>query len=296
MPFSDYFKAIHTEVDATLDRLIPGDETYPPSIHQSMRYSLFAGGKRLRPMLAVAASDAVGGSRTPVLCFAAALEMIHTYTLIHDDLPALDDDDIRRGQMTNHMKFGESTAILAGDGLLTMAFEILTDTAFFPGVAVTTILAVANETASAIGSLGTIGGQVVDIEYESAVADLAVLEYIHTHKTGKLITASVRGGAILGDADDDQVSALTVYGKHVGLAFQIIDDILDIEGDWRKLGKTPGSDIKKEKMTYPSVVGMEAARKRATELTDSALEALEMFDDEADHLRDLAKYIAARTF
>jgi len=296
MPFSEYFKAIHAEVDATLGRLVPGDETYPPSIHQSMRYSLFAGGKRLRPMLAVAASDAIGGSRACALCFAAALEMIHTYTLIHDDLPALDDDDIRRGQMTNHRKFGESTAILAGDGLLTMAFEVLTDMANFPGVPAATILTVANETASAIGSMGAVGGQVVDIEHESATADLAVVEYIHTHKTGKLIAASVRGGAILGGADDDQVSALTVYGKHIGLAFQIIDDILDIEGDRGRLGKTPGSDIRKKKMTYPLVVGIEAARKRATELTDSALEDLEIFGDEADHLRDLAKYIAARTF
>ncbi len=296
MPFSEYFKDIRKHVDIELDRLVPAEDTFPPNIHESMRYSLFAGGKRLRPMLAVAACECVGGSRGAVMPFAASLELIHTYTLIHDDLPAIDNDDLRRGKPTNHKKFGDATAILAGDGLLTHAFELLSDRALFAGLSAETQLAICNETANAIGATGTIGGQVVDIEYENSEPDLAILEYIHINKTGKLITASVRGGAIVGGGGEDQLKALTDYSRHIGLAFQVIDDILDIEGEEASLGKRTGADARKKKMTYPYVAGIEESKKRAGELVDVAIESLEMFDEGADHLRDLAKYIVARAF
>ena len=296
MPLSAYFNKIRAEVEDTLDRLVPETGAYPPVIHESMRYSLFAGGKRLRPMLALASCDCVGGERKNALPFAAAIEIIHSYTLIHDDLPAIDNDDLRRGQPTNHKKFGEATAILAGDGLLTLAFEIMTDSSLVKGVPAETLLEVAAQTAKAAGSAGTIGGQAADIASEGCEPDGALLEYIHSHKTGKLITAAVRGGAMIGGAEEDQLKALTDYGKHIGLAFQIIDDILDIEGDEKKLGKNLRSDIKKKKMTYPSVAGMEESKKRASELSDIAVGSLEMFGDDDAHLTDLAMYIIARTF
>lgn len=296
MPLSAYFSKIRSEVDDILENLLPKSGAYPPVIHESMRYSLFAGGKRLRPMLALAACDCVGGKRDAALPFAAAIEIIHTYTLIHDDLPAIDNDDLRRGKPTNHKKFGEATAILAGDGLLTLAFEILTDPSQAKGVPAETLLKVATQTARAAGSTGTIGGQAADIASEGGEPDGAVLEYIHTHKTGKLITASVRGGAMIGGCEEDQLKALTNYGKHIGLAFQIIDDILDIEGDEKKLGKNLRTDIKMEKMTYPSVAGMKESKKRASELFDIAVGSLEMFGGESDNLKDLAIYIIARDF
>lgn len=296
MPFSEYFKAIQRKVDVSLDNLTPNDDTYPPQVHEAMRYSLFAGGKRLRPMLAVAACELVGGKADTAFPFAAALEMIHTYTLIHDDLPAIDNDEMRRGVPTNHIKFGEATAILAGDALLTLAFETITNATLFPGVPADTLLAVANDTAVSTGSLGTIGGQMVDIISENAEPDYATLEYIHSHKTGKLITLAVRGGATLGGAEGDQLEAVVHYGRHMGLAFQIVDDVLDVEGDDEKLGKTTGSDTRKKKMTYPSVAGLEESKKRAAELTDEAIAALDMFGPEAGHLRDLAKYVIARSF
>jgi len=296
MPLSAYFSKIRVEVEETLDRLVPKTGAYPPVIHESMRYSLFAGGKRLRPMLALAACDCVGGERKTALYFASAIEIIHTYTLIHDDLPAIDNDDLRRGKPTNHKKFGEATAILAGDGLLTLAFEIMTGTSQTNGVSAETLLEVAAQTARAAGSTGTIGGQAADIASEGGEPDGALLEYIHSHKTGKLITASVRGGAMIGGAGEDQLEALSDYGKHIGLAFQIIDDILDIEGDEKKLGKNLRSDIKKKKMTYPSVAGMEESKSRAVELSGIAVESLEMFGESAKHLEDLAKYMIARTF
>ncbi len=296
MALSAYFNKIRSEVEGALDRLVPKIGAYPPVIHESMRYSLFAGGKRLRPMLALAACDCVGGERKSALAFACAIEIIHTYTLIHDDLPAIDNDDMRRGKPTNHKKFGEATAILAGDGLLTLAFEIMTGSPQADGASAQTLLEVTAQTARAAGSTGTAGGQVADIASEGCEPDGALLEYIHSHKTGKLITASVRGGAMIGGAHDDQLRALTDYGKHIGLAFQIVDDILDIEGDEKKLGKNLRSDIKKEKMTYPSVAGMEESKKRAVELSGIAVESLEMFGSSARHLKDLAMYITTRTF
>jgi len=296
MPFTENFNTVVRETEQWLDRLVPPEDAFPPAIHQAMRYSLFAGGKRMRPLLAVAGCQAAGGERAAAMPFAAALEIIHTYTLIHDDLPALDDDELRRGKPTCHVKFGEDIAILAGDALLTLAFRVLTDRSLFPGVPAESLLALARETAEAIGSTGTIGGQVVDLEHENATAlDPAILEYIHTHKTGKLIALACRGGGMLGGAGEDQLSALTEYGRRVGLAFQIIDDILDVEGDEKRLGKKTGADKRMNKMTYPSVAGMKASREKAVELIDMAIRELEMFGEKAAPLADLARYVAART-
>ena len=296
MPLAAYFNEIRKEVDNKLDHLVPKIETPPSRLHEAMRYSLFAGGKRLRPILAVASCEAVGGKRSTVTPFAAALEMIHTYTLIHDDLPALDNDDMRRGHPTSHVKFGESTAILAGDALLTLAFEILTGRSLFSETPSETLLDVAAMTAASIGSTGTIGGQVVDLEMEGAEPDIAVLEYIHTHKTGKLILASVHGGAALAGAEPDQLEALSEYGRNIGLAFQVVDDILDVEGDEKSLGKKAGADLAKSKVTYPSLMGVEDSRKLAARLIDRAIASLEILGADAVRLADLAKYVIARTF
>lgn len=279
-----------------MDELTPSASVNPKLLHEAMRHSLFAGGKRFRPILAVAACETVGGKRETVIPFAAAIEMIHTYTLIHDDLPSMDDDDFRRGVPTCHKKYGEAAAILAGDALLTLAFEILADAKLFPGVKAETLLKVARETAGAVGSTGTVGGQMVDIEMAGKEPDMATLEYIHTHKTGKLIVASIRGGAALAGAEEDQLSALTEYGRSIGLAFQIVDDLLDVEGSREKTGKTPGSDLKNKKLTYPSIMGVEESRKLAVKLTDRAMKSVEMFGESGSKLRDLAEYVIARAF
>lgn len=296
MPLTAYFEEIKGWTEETLDRLVPPAETHPTRLHEAMRYSLFAGGKRLRPILAATACDVAGGERDRVAPFAAALEMIHTYTLIHDDLPALDDDDLRRGRPTCHVEFDEATAILAGDALLTMAAEFLTKAELFPGVDPAILLRVATETLFAIGSQGTIGGQVVDIEMEQQEPDLAALEYIHTHKTGTLIVASVRGGALIGGADEASLDALTEYARSIGLAFQVVDDILDETGDAKALGKTPGVDAARGKLTYPVAIGMDESKKLAARLTDRAIESLEPFGDKGNRLADIARYIIARSF
>jgi len=296
MPLTPYFTGIRTLAEKTMDELAPAASAHPRLLHEAMRHSLFAGGKRFRPILAVAACETVGGKRESVIPFATAIEMIHTYTLIHDDLPAMDDDDLRRGVPTCHKKYGEAAAILAGDALLTLAFEILADTARFPGVSADTLLKVARETAIAVGSTGTVGGQMVDIEMAGKEPDMATLEYIHTHKTGKLIVASVRGGAALAAAAADHLAALTEYGRSIGLAFQIVDDLLDVEGSRAKTGKTPGSDLKHGKLTYPSIMGVEESRKLAVKLTDRAMESLTMFGESGARLRDLAEYVIARVF
>ncbi|VAX19941.1 (2E,6E)-farnesyl diphosphate synthase [hydrothermal vent metagenome] len=294
MALSQYFRDLASEVENMLDRLTPPAVTHPTIINEAMRYSLMAGGKRLRPILAVAGCEAVGGKRATALPFSAAVEMIHTYTLIHDDLPALDNDDLRRGIPTSHKKFGEATAILAGDALLTLAFEVMTDKSLYPGLPAETLLHVSTETANAIGGGGTIGGQVVDLEMEGAEADIAGLEYIHTHKTGKLIVASIRGGAMLGGATGKQLKALTDYGKSIGLAFQVVDDILDVEGTAEQLGKNVGMDEKQNKMTYPSALGMDESKILAARLIDRAIDSLAIFGGDGAHLVELARYIASR--
>ena len=242
-------------IDEGIVSLLPQGKVYPESIHEAMSYSLLAGGKRLRPILVMAASEAVGGDRDSVLPFAVASEMIHTYTLIHDDLPALDNDDLRRGKPTNHKVFGEAIAILAGDALLTQAFIIMTRAVGMENIPSDCILKATHEMACALGSTGMIGGQVVDLESEGKPITKETLEYIHIYKTGFLIRACIRCGGILSQANAQQLSSLSRFGAHIGLAFQIIDDVLDVTGDQERLGKDIGSDLTKDKATYPAYTG-----------------------------------------
>jgi len=278
-------------VNRGLEKLLSKEDEYPQTLHRAMRYSLFAGGKRLRPVLVLAAAEAVGGKVDDALNTACAFECIHTYSLIHDDLPAIDNDDLRRGRPTCHKVFGEATAILAGDALLTAAFGMIGESRVQDkGLVLKALL----EVSRAAGSTGMIGGQVIDIESEGKDIPFPVLEYIHIHKTGELILAAIRCGAILGGAGEKALKSLTRYGEAVGLAFQIADDILDVEGTAEELGKTPGVDEKKGKATYPALIGIVESKKRAEELSDIAIQALEDFDKKADPLRSIAKYIVAR--
>ena len=281
-------------IDKTLEKLVPPAKTFPPVIHEAMRYSLFAGGKRVRPVLAIAAAEAVGATTADLLPVAGALELIHTYSLIHDDLPAMDDDDLRRGRPTCHKAYGEAIAILAGDGLLTMAFEVLSDPRRMKSIQARTMVSMIREIAVASGVFGMVGGQVVDIQSENKEIDFPTLEYIHTHKTGALIRASVRVGALYAKAGKRQFAALTRYGEMAGLAFQIVDDILDVTGKQEELGKDIGSDLEKGKKTFPSFLGLEESRRRAEEVVGEALDALKGFGRKADPLRELAKYIINR--
>lgn len=282
-------------IDAALDRTLPAAERLPTSLHQAMRYSIFAGGKRIRPLLMIAACEAVGGKVESVLSAACAMEMIHTYSLIHDDLPAMDDDDYRRGRLTNHKVFGEATAILAGDALLTQAFILLATTSQGDVVSAADRLRVLQIIATAAGSLGMVGGQVVDMESEGKSVDLPIVEYIHTHKTGALILASIQAGAIFGGADSHAFAALTRYGECAGLAFQIADDILDIVGDQSLLGKDVGSDVHRGKATYPALLGLAESRRRSEELRDLAIDALLPLKAEAEPLRALVSFIVDRS-
>ncbi|MBI3815714.1 MAG: polyprenyl synthetase family protein [Nitrospinae bacterium] len=296
MNIKEYLNEMKTLVDNALDRYIPSKNTYPPDIYNSMRYSLFAGGKRLRPILVIASAETVGGKREDVLPFACAIEMIHTYTLIHDDLPAIDNDDFRRGKPANHKEFGEAVAILAGDALLTMAFQMMSEVRLMPGINPAAILRAMNEIARAVGASGTIGGQVVDIQYSGKKPDIPTLEYIHTHKTGEMILSAVRAGAILSDCEDDELNALTKYGENIGLAFQVVDDILDVEGESEVMGKTTGSDERMKKITYPSVFGLAESKKIAGRLIDNSIKSLEMFGEKGEILKDISEYIIARRF
>jgi geranylgeranyl diphosphate synthase, type II len=293
MDLKEYLKNRCQLVDKALEEVLPPADELPASLHGSMRYSVFAGGKRVRPVLMLAACETVGGKPEQAMAAACAMEMIHTYSLIHDDLPAMDDDDFRRGNPTNHKVYGEATAILAGDALLTEAFILLSrdESGSDPAAR----LKVIQEISGAAGSRGMVGGQVVDMESEgNAEIDLATLSYIHTHKTGALIRASVRAGAILGGADTKSLDSLTRYGEAIGLAFQIADDILDVEGTTEELGKDAGSDEARGKATYPALVGLEASKRRAQELVDMALDSLAAFDERAEPLRQIASYIVKR--
>ena len=281
-------------VDRALESHMPKAKTLPPAVFEAMRYSLFAGGKRVRPILAIAAAEALGAKPAGLLPIASALEMIHTYSLVHDDLPAMDNDDLRRGRPTCHKVYGDAIAILAGDGLLTLAFEVLSDPRRLTAVSANRMLAIIREIAKASGVFGMVGGQVVDIQSEGKDVDIATLDYIHTHKTGALIRASVRTGALYAKASEQRLRALTRYGEFAGLAFQIADDILDITSTQDQLGKDIGSDLKKGKKTFPSFYGIEESRRRAREVSARALAALEGFDRKADPLRELAKYIVQR--
>lgn len=295
MDLKAYLKAQCALVDAALDRYLPAEKELPHSVHKAMRYSVFAGGKRVRPILMLAACQAVGGDIDRAIPAACAMEMIHTYSLIHDDLPAMDDDDFRRGNPTNHKVFGEAIAILAGDALLTEAFKLVSDPRFAGGSEPAALLAVIHEIANCAGSYGMVGGQVIDMESEGCQdIDLATVQYIHTHKTGALIKASVVAGALLGGAAGGELAAITRYGEAAGLAFQIADDILDIEGTTEEIGKDAGSDQARGKATYPAVMGLVAAKEEARLMMDEALKSLEPFGAEADPLREIARYIVQR--
>jgi geranylgeranyl diphosphate synthase, type II len=278
-------------VDRALHHLLPPATTKPDTIHKAMRYSLFAGGKRLRPALCLAAADACGGSIDQAMPLACAVECIHTYSLIHDDLPAMDNDDLRRGKPTNHKVFGEAVAILAGDGLLTEAFAIAADCRGWPRYPHRVIIA---ELAKAAGSRELIAGQVADLEGEGKKLSAAQLKYIHEKKTSALLCCSVRLGGMSANASAAQLRALTDFGYNVGLAFQIIDDILDVTQTSEQLGKTAGKDTAAEKATYPSIVGMEKSRAIAAQLTARAFRALEFFKGKARPLAALAEYLLKR--
>ncbi len=281
-------------VEKALAEFLPPADDYGRNLLEAMRYSLFAGGKRLRPILCLAGCEAVGGSLEQAMPAAVALEMIHTYSLIHDDLPGMDDDDLRRGRPTNHKVFGVGMAVLAGDGLLNEGLGLLAMAAVSGRIDPVRAMAALDVIARAAGHRGMVGGQAMDIESEGRAVDGGVLEYIHTHKTGALLIASVKSGAILGGGDPERVAALEAYGRGIGLAFQIVDDILDIEGDTASLGKTVGADQARGKATYPAVYGLDAAKAEARRLIGEALAALNGFGGEAAPLRAIADYLLTR--
>jgi geranylgeranyl diphosphate synthase type II len=293
MNLKEYTAELKMEVDRWLDRLLPPESEMPATIHRAMRYSVFAGGKRLRPLLVVASGEGVGGNRETLLYLGASIEMMHTYSLIHDDLPALDNDDYRRGVPTCHKAFGEAMAILAGDALMTRCYQLLAD---IPGLEDGARLAIVREIACATGTVeGMIGGQVVDLESEGKPIHAPTLEYVHRSKTGALLTACTRCGAVASGADDFQLRALTGYGRNVGLAFQIMDDILDITSTSEALGKTAGKDQKVLKATYPALWGLEASRRKAEELCAAAIADVGVLGSRAEPLRCLARFVCERT-
>jgi geranylgeranyl diphosphate synthase type II len=278
--------------DAALERLLPAGNQYPQSIHQAMRHSVFAGGKRLRPILCIEAAQMLAGCvPLGVEELGAALEMLHTYSLIHDDLPALDNDDLRRGRPTSHKVFGEAIAILAGDGLQTYAYEVLANLQCDAEARVRIIAEIAHATGTVDGM---IGGQVMDLEAEHTKPDAKTLEYIHRSKTGALLTASVVTGGMYAGADDSQVASLRDFGMNIGLAFQIVDDVLDVTQTSEQLGKTAGKDTASEKVTYPSLFGIEASIKKADELVAKANAALDRFGEAAQPLREIAAFLVER--
>jgi geranylgeranyl diphosphate synthase type II len=272
-------------IDEYLEKVIPAADQYPQALHEAIRYSVLAGGKRLRPILALASYEACGGTADSIYPAAAALELIHTYSLIHDDLPCMDDDDFRRGRPTLHKKFNEAVALLAGDALHDLAFELMATAG--NQMAIT-------ELAEAIGTRGMLAGQMADMEAEGRELTEDEIRFVHIHKTGKLIRGAVRIGAILAGAGPDYLEAITLYGEKVGLAFQIIDDILDIEGDPEMLGKPVGSDTKNMKATYPGVIGLEESRVAATKLIDEAIEIVSRVVSPSDNFVHIARFIGGR--
>lgn len=289
----EYMKARAAAVDAALDRFLPPETEPPETLHKAMRYSVFAGGKRLRPVLVIAGAEAVGGRMDDVMPTACAVELIHTYSLVHDDLPAMDNDDFRRGVPTNHKVFGEALAILAGDGLLTLAFRLAADPVG-PGVDGRRLRDVLTDIADAAGHAGMVGGQVVDLLSEGKPVGPDVVDYIHARKTGALIRTSLRVGARLCGATPAEISALGVAGAALGLAFQIVDDILDVVSSSAELGKTAGKDQAQKKATYPAIHGLDASRARARELIGEAEAALAALGPRAEPIRALGRFILER--
>lgn len=281
----NYLKRIGDESEVWLREHLPMEADRPMRLHEAMRYSMFAGGKRLRPALAHAAYSAFGGQKESIWLVTSALEMLHTFSLIHDDLPCMDDDDFRRGMPTAHKKFGEATAVLSGDALCIHAFELLAKTGSAPVVA---------EVARSLGTSGMIGGQIIDIESEGKLVDLATVDYIHYHKTAALIEASLVVGAMLAGANAEEIKPIREYGHAIGLAFQVVDDILDIEQTTEQLGKDAGSDLEKGKATYPSILGLEVSKQKAVELYEKSLKALESSNANTDVLKSIAAFIVVR--
>lgn len=291
MTIPDFFDQDLQLVDATIERLLPAASTPPASIHDAMRYSVFAGGKRIRPILCLEAARIFSPEMTPVLYPACAIEFIHTYSLIHDDLPALDNDDLRRGKPTCHKKFGEAIAILAGDALLTLAFETIGATPVEPELRVKIL----TEIAASAGTVnGMVGGQVADLEAERRSVSPEALEYIHRSKTAALIRASVTAGGICAGAESEDIARLRHFGETVGWAFQVMDDILDVEQSSAALGKTAGKDVAQQKATYPSVFGLERSHQIANDLSSRAIAAIEPYGERASRLRQIAHFLLHR--
>jgi geranylgeranyl diphosphate synthase type II len=293
MDLKQYLATRAAEVDAALDAFLPKAKEKPATIHAAMRYSVFAGGKRLRPILCLAAAEACGGDPESAMPPACAVEILHTYSLVHDDLPCMDDDDLRRGRPTCHKVYGEGMAVLTGDALLTEAFLILAQTSpakRYPGAAYVAELALTG------GSTRLIGGQVMDLEGEGKKLTKAQLVKIHEAKTAALLTTSIRLGAMTANATEKQLEALTTFGHALGLAFQVIDDILDVTQSTEILGKTAGKDAAVEKATYPAILGLEKSRKEAAKLTQEAMDALKPFGKKARHLQDIAEYLLKREY
>ncbi|HME89244.1 MAG TPA: farnesyl diphosphate synthase [Chthoniobacterales bacterium] len=288
-----YLKSRQKMIDRALDRYLPKENVRPATIHKAMRYSLFAGGKRLRPILCLAAAEACGGKIDKALPLACAMECIHTYSLVHDDLPSMDNDDFRRGRPTCHKVFGDGIAVLAGDALLTIAFEIVSHAKPPHRYQPFTIL---REVAVAAGSQKLIAGQVADLEGEGKQIDMSGLRYIHENKTAAILTTSVRLGAMSANTNSRQLGAITKFGRALGLAFQVIDDILDVTQTSEKLGKSAGKDIAAQKATYPSVVGLAKSRTEAKHLTKQAHNALSIFGKKGDALHALADYLIEREY
>lgn len=289
--FHNLLASKQKKIDAALVALIPPEITPPPLIHKAMRYSVLAEGKRIRPVLCLAACQAVGGSEDHAMPVACALEMIHTYSLVHDDLPSMDNDDFRRGRPTSHKVFGEAIAILTGDALLTLAFECIAAAPLLP--AQTKILII-REVASASGTLGLVGGQVSDLSCQGRPADAESLEFIHSHKTAKLLEASVKTGSIAGGAGPEEIEAMARFGRNLGMTFQIVDDLLDVVGSREKLGKDVRKDAGLAKATYPALFGVEASRRLAGEYVQKGLEAIAFLGDKGDFLRQILHLVRDR--
>ena len=293
MDLRKYMKSRQRTIERALDRHLPKATVKPATIHRAMRYSLFAGGKRLRPILCLAAAEACGGTAERALPLACAIECIHTYSLVHDDLPSMDNDDFRRGRPTCHKVFGEGIAVLAGDALLTSAFEIVSRAIPTRRYNMASLL---RETAVAAGSEKLIAGQVADLEAEGKKVNRDQLRYIHENKTAAILTSAVRLGGMSANANPKQLAAITILGGALGLAFQIVDDILDVTQTSEKLGKSAGKDIAARKATYPAVIGLERSRSEARALTRRAHKALEVFGRKGEALRQLASYLLERDY
>ena len=295
MEFKNSLKIKSDYIEELLKKYMPKEDGYQSKIMESMNYSLKSGGKRLRPILTLEACKIVGGSEEDAIPFAMAIEMIHTYSLIHDDLPSLDNDDLRRGKPTNHKVYGEAMAILAGDGLLNYAYEIMLSSSLNKDNPEKYLRAI-GEIAKSAGIYGMIGGQVVDVESENTLIPKEKLDYIHLNKTAAIMVGCMRAGAIVGNANEEQLEKVTKYAKNIGLSFQIVDDILDIIGDESKLGKHVGSDIENNKSTYPSLIGIEKSKEVATQLINEARENIKTLNGDYNFLDGLANYIIDREY